>query len=1212
MRERINRLARGILNPERPELVVIPERLELPVRRGELLRTELSVNSANGIYLKGLIYSDHICVRVLRPSFGNRKNQLLVEVDARKLQAGEEIRGNLKLVTDGGEQTVPFLFHVTDGTAGNILEKLDSLESFAKIARLEPEAALRIFEYREFPTAAFMRDLKLRALYEAFRRGPDRASALEEFLVAAGAKKRALVRAETENGAEGAITLLQLREGYFRLTATAEGSFIRLPKRYITISDFTDGVYEYEFELISKALHEGKNEGRIRFSSETMEFSVPVTVFRERLSGEAKERAEREREKERFAHYLYLRLHYAVSGDSAEELLDEMETALAERHAVSLRTEAEEGAESGSTIKEVPPAAWNAAMRCLLRAELAFRRGETERCTALILEAEEKRKRAVRTGVLLPGEREDGFFFRYLAEALRALIRGGEQVHITAERVLSALSREGHAKLLPVYLLLSPESRDMGEEYYALLLGLYRRGDRSPFLFAELAGLYEKNPGRIRELGRMELAVLRFGLSHKLPGAAAAAAYTAAAASVKSFTALHFPLLSALYERYPSAELLTAICKSLIRSDRRDAEAHSWYMRGFEQKIRLTGLNEYLVSSMQSHTERALPHEILLYFVYDNRLDERSREKLYANLAHFRKQERELWEEYRKQIEDFALGKLLTGSVNSRLAELYRAVLRDDILDQRLAAVLPGILNTRRITAKSEWIRSVIVVYPELQKVERVRLEKGSAYVPVYSDQAVFLFEDAYENRFAASLGRAEEVCSIPGLKERCARLDPEGRPAMLAALRSSVAESASGRLSPESLRTVRLALDERMLSEGYKSFLRGILVRNGRECVDYLLSADKSLFDSAERTEIFRVLLDAGHWMEAWELVQEFRMQELPGDALGKLCSQVILERMFPEDGMLLMLSARAFHAGTADSVILDYLCEFYNGLTEEMSCLLDAAAEAQVETYDLEERLLAQMLFTGETGQLDRVFLRFRDGKKTTELMVRAYMTERAACYFLKDEEPGDWVFQYLELLMREAQAAAQVPLIYRLALTRHYAEAEALSEEQKGLAEEILPGLLDEGLYFSYYKNLARFIPVPEEILDRECVEFRGSAGCSYEIRMRILPDETEFHLEELPCMYMDRFVKRAVLFDGERWEYEIRKTGDSEEIPESSGAIVRDTEEKELQKETAGAGSRYDCLNAMVRQLGRKDESGLRAEMTAFAAGEDLAAELFQLE
>lgn len=97
-----------------------------------------------------------------------------------------------------------------------------------------------------------------------------------------------------------------------------------------------------------------------------------------------------------------------------------------------------------------------------------------------------------------------------------------------------------------------------------------------------------------------------------------------------------------------------------------------------------------------------------------------------------------------------------------------------------------------------------------------------------------------------------------------------------------------------------------------------------------------------------------------------------------------------------------------------------------------------------------------------------------------------------------------------------------------------------------------------------------------------------------------------------MYMDRFVKRAVLFDGERWEYEIRKTGDSEEIPEISGAIVRDTEEKELQKETAGAGSRYDCLNAMVRHLGRKDESALRAEMTAFAAGEDLAAELFQLE
>ena len=192
MRERINRLARGILNFDQPVLSVQPESLALSVRRGEVLRTEISVNSANGFPIKGLIYSDHVRVRILRPSFGGQKNQLAVEADARFLDAGDEISGKFSLVTDGGETELPFCFTVTEGPAEEALQRLESLSAFAEIARQDPEAALRIFEYKNFPMAHFMRDLRLTALYEAFRKGPDRESALEEFLVAAGAKKAAL------------------------------------------------------------------------------------------------------------------------------------------------------------------------------------------------------------------------------------------------------------------------------------------------------------------------------------------------------------------------------------------------------------------------------------------------------------------------------------------------------------------------------------------------------------------------------------------------------------------------------------------------------------------------------------------------------------------------------------------------------------------------------------------------------------------------------------------------------------------------------------------------------------------------------------------------------------------------------------------------------------------------------------------------------------
>ena len=76
MRERINRLARGILSAGDPEIVLAPVRIDLPVRKGEVLRTEIAAESGNGIHLKGLVYSDSVRVRVIRPAFGGRKNRI--------------------------------------------------------------------------------------------------------------------------------------------------------------------------------------------------------------------------------------------------------------------------------------------------------------------------------------------------------------------------------------------------------------------------------------------------------------------------------------------------------------------------------------------------------------------------------------------------------------------------------------------------------------------------------------------------------------------------------------------------------------------------------------------------------------------------------------------------------------------------------------------------------------------------------------------------------------------------------------------------------------------------------------------------------------------------------------------------------------------------------------------------------------------------------
>ena len=110
MREKINRLARGVLNEEQPVLSVSPERIEMEIRRGEILKVPLQADSLNGIHLKGLAWSDSIRVRVLRGSFGGKRNQIILEADGRHLSAGDRIEGSLRWSPTAGSGPCRFVF----------------------------------------------------------------------------------------------------------------------------------------------------------------------------------------------------------------------------------------------------------------------------------------------------------------------------------------------------------------------------------------------------------------------------------------------------------------------------------------------------------------------------------------------------------------------------------------------------------------------------------------------------------------------------------------------------------------------------------------------------------------------------------------------------------------------------------------------------------------------------------------------------------------------------------------------------------------------------------------------------------------------------------------------------------------------------------------------------------------------------------------------
>ena len=102
MRERINRLAKGILDTELPRVAAAPVSIDDAVRPHATVKKEFYVGSLNGLNVKGLVYSSNARVKVPVNAFGGLRNHIAYEVDTMCMPGGASIEGHFDLVTNAG------------------------------------------------------------------------------------------------------------------------------------------------------------------------------------------------------------------------------------------------------------------------------------------------------------------------------------------------------------------------------------------------------------------------------------------------------------------------------------------------------------------------------------------------------------------------------------------------------------------------------------------------------------------------------------------------------------------------------------------------------------------------------------------------------------------------------------------------------------------------------------------------------------------------------------------------------------------------------------------------------------------------------------------------------------------------------------------------------------------------------------------------------
>ena len=586
-----------------------PAKVEETLGSDTVYKRELYLASENNLYIKGLAYSSHSRVRILKSAFGGLRNHIVYEVDTSWCENGDLIRGNFTLVTNSGELEVPFLFRVEMIESVRVLSTLKTMEDFVELAKRDMDLALRLMEYRDFTEAPFFKDLKIRTIYEGLKGHGNRQNALEEFFLAAGVKEPIELTLSTakkvydrpKDIVSDKVVLRKNTWGYIYMEVRADGDFIEIPKKVITQADFEDDRLDLRFRIHPERMHRGKNLGAIRLLTVHGD-----TVIRIEAMGEEpeKKRAEGEISKAGVCRYMKLREAYESGLYDKKLVLGKIQNEL----------DAIRGANGGSVILS------------LLQAETYLDAGRPDQA-ALCLDDSWETVAALRDrlGTLY-------CYYQYLQYRLEPDEEKKDAViHLFRKKLEDA---NGRFYLQLLQLKMMPEMYEAEEALAESFKMQYKNGCRSPFLYIETIRLFGKNPELLKTMDVFEIHALYYGAMNGLVGEELAERICALAPGAKFFHRLYYRLLAKLYEKYPTKEMLTAVCCLLIKGNVRGKESFSWYEKGISQEISLTRIYEYFLYALPDSYEQMMPRQVLLYFSYESaHLDQKSRAALYANVA---------------------------------------------------------------------------------------------------------------------------------------------------------------------------------------------------------------------------------------------------------------------------------------------------------------------------------------------------------------------------------------------------------------------------------------------------------------------------------------------------------------------------------------------------------------------------------------------------
>ena len=1180
MRARIGQIAAGRFNGTKPILAFSEETIDLSVIEGRSEAGSFVIESTNQIKISGIVYSTNPRMECLNPHFEGEKVRIRYQFNSKGLTEGDACEGKFVIVCNQIEYSLSFCARITRLYAEASTGAVKSLDDFTRLAASNWDEAYHLFYNRNFLNTIPYGNVYERLTYEGFACARPSGQNMEEFLI--GVNKKQPVSISVDKSEEifmdskepqsGCFTITKDNWGYTEIRLRTDCEFIKLSKPVLTLDDFIGKTYLYEYIIDASAMHAGRNFGRIYIDGVYQSFTIDITAGVRDDDGSISDIAVTKDIKECMVGimelYTSFRLKRIVTGVWANEtisILNHLHALVPDEH-----------------------------MYELMKAQ------------AFIINRQRQEAKWILDDFKHSNPDKKAPIWGYYLYLMTLLEREPSYIdNMTHEVELIFYENPDSVLLFWVLLFLRDQYFDDSAGKLKDIKYWVLRGCSSPYLYIEAYYLISQDPYLIKELSVFELRILSWAVKKKALTKDLAGAIFGAVDLAGGFDNRVYELLTAAYEICPEAEYVGIICSYLIKGHKNDTCFHKWFELGIENKLRLTGLYEAYLITMDDRQISPVPKIIQMYFSFDNKLPYRKLAVLYNNIIAAKKTEPEVYHKYRKAMGRFAMDQAQLRHIDDNLAVLYEDMLELGFINEELSAAFSDIIYTHKLIVFDKRIVRAIIYQNEMKEPQIVPVTDQCAYFELFSNDYVILFEDSRGYRYVKSISyRLQRLMDAEKYLDRCISLSPD-RPQYIVSHFKHVRDYSD--FTKDDLKLFKPVFYSEFFSDSYKAVMGYRILKYCQlhDYEDYVRPFLQSInFDTLQkdaRKYLIDMLVSNRLYEKAYDMAMEYGIDMLAAASKVVLCENA-LKVQHVDDDFMVQLAISAFKTGKYSDLVLKYLCENYTGPTDELINLWHAADKFSISSMKLDERILEQGIYTQiEPEKISDIFMEYYK-RAGNEKLILAYISLVAHGYLHSGGCKADFIFDIIEKRFignRTLNDACQ------LALLKHFAEKTDITQAELEIEDTLLKYYIYNNMYFDFFARLDYRLLEKYFLYDKAFLQYESTPGTHVVLHYSRDEDGEEFNSEDMVEMYDGIYVKTFVIFFGELIRYYITEEHDNSiEVKESNrltcNNIPGDNDH-----------SRYNLINEMIISDTLSDETTLKSNIDEYKRLDAATKQLFKL-